>query len=100
LSLPPLSSNDDVTTTFLSVTVIPSPPISIMTPSHVTAPPPPPHSFSKPPITRVFHHHPKTPTALPSSYCTLASHDEHVVDASNNTTTESRTISDELQVGP
>jgi hypothetical protein len=100
LCLPPLSSNDDVTTTFLSVAAIPSHPISITPPSHVIAPPPPPHSFSKPPITHVFHRHPKTSTALPSSYCTLASHDEHVVDASDNTTTESRTISDELQVGP
>ena len=63
--------------------------------------PPPPHSFSKPPITRVFSRRPKTLTHLPSSSTTSASPDEPIVDDSNNNTIdESSIVSDELQVGP
>jgi hypothetical protein len=54
-----------------------------MPPSPVPSPPPPSHSFSKPPITHVFHCRPKDSTTLPSSSPTLGSLD-----------------ADDLQVGP
>jgi hypothetical protein len=62
-----------------------------------STPPPPSHSFSKPPIIRVFSHCPKNPTQLPSSSTTLASPDKLAIDDSNiNTIDESSIISDEL----
>jgi hypothetical protein len=91
LSLHPISSTDDAST--------PSdpsdPPISITPPLPPTTSSPPSHSFSKPPITRVFS---RRPSQLPSSSPTVASPDEPAADAPDNNIDDSHV--DELQVAP
>jgi hypothetical protein len=100
LCLPPFSSGNDASIPSVPIFITPPLPSDPPLPP-ATTPPPPPHSFSKPPITRVFSHRPKNLTHLPSSSTTSASPDEPVVvDSNNNTIDESSIVSDELQVGP
>jgi hypothetical protein len=98
LCLPPSSSSNDAS--IPSVPIFITPPLPSNPPSSA-APTPLPHSFSKPPITRVFSCRPKNLTHIPSSSTTSANPDEPVVDDSNNTTIDEPSIvSDELQVDP
>jgi hypothetical protein len=100
LCLPPFSSGNDASIPSVPIFITPPLPSDPPLPP-ATTPPPPPHSFSKPPITRVFSHRPKNLTHLPSSSTTSASPDEPVVaDSNNNIIDESSIVSDELQVGP
>ena len=95
MSLPPISSTDDVTSSPAS---IPAPCISTSPPHYET--PTSPHLFSKPPITRFFTRRSKIPTDISSRSPISASPDVPAVDTSNDNIDEAHIISDELQVGP